>query len=224
MENHERQQGPALMQFLGDTGAQPVRDAARAMHGWLRHLAVAVFLLSGPALAQPAAPVEPAPSVSPSPAPVPPAPPPAVPSRPTVETPAVVLDGGVAETLLGKPVKGANGDDMGRVVDVMVDRAGTIRAAIVDFGGFLGVGTRKIAVDWRVLHFPASGAMDAIGADLSRDQLRTAPVYKPGEPVVIVGRADPTPAATPRPSAPPPPAARAPSASPPPPADAAAKP
>ncbi len=37
---------------------------------------------------------------------------------------------------------------MGRVVDVIVDPAGQVCAAIVDFGGFLGVGSRKIAVDW----------------------------------------------------------------------------
>ena len=27
------------------------------------------------------------------------------------------------------------------------------RAAIIDFGGFLGVGSRKIAVAWQALHF-----------------------------------------------------------------------
>jgi hypothetical protein len=117
------------------------------------------------------------------------------------ETPAVVVDGGVADTLLGKPVQSVNGDDMGRIVDVMVDRGGVIRAAIIDFGGFLGVGTRKIAVDWRVLHFSTGGSMETIVADLSRDQLRTAPAYKPGEPAVIVGRADTAPPAAPQPAA-----------------------
>ena len=42
---------------------------------------------------------------------------------------------------------------MGRIVDVIVDRSGQVRAAIIDFGGFLGVGSRKIAVDWNALHF-----------------------------------------------------------------------
>lgn len=191
-------------QHQGTSPLHRARAEAVVSRPWLRRIAFAAALLPATALAQPAPPAEPAPSV-PAPAtpapqtPARPAPPQAAPARPAVETPAVVLDGSVAETLLGKPVKGGNGDDMGRVVDVMVDRAGTIRAAIIDFGGFLGVGSRKIAVDWRVLHFPASGAMESIGADLSRDQLRTAPVYKPGEPVVIVGRADPAP--TPPPAA-----------------------
>ena len=42
---------------------------------------------------------------------------------------------------------------MGRIVDVIVDRTGTVRAAVIDFGGFLGVGSRKIVVDWSALHF-----------------------------------------------------------------------
>ena len=133
---------------------------------------------------------------------------------PTPETPAVVVDGSSAETLLGKPVQTAKGEDLGRVVDVIVDRAGMVRAAIVDFGGFLGVGTRKIAVDWRVLRFaPANGkssGLEKLIADLSRDQLRKAPIYKEGEPIVIMGATAPAPPA-PAADAPPPPATPMPS-------------
>jgi hypothetical protein len=127
---------------------------------------------------------------------------PSVANRPAggTETPAVVVNGDNADALLGKPVQSANGDDMGRVVDVIIDRGGMIRAAIIDFGGFLGVGTRKIAVDWRVLNFAKTNDMKSIFADLSQEQLRTAPAYRPGEPVVIVGRADASPAAQPAPA------------------------
>ncbi|MGO9389004.1 PRC-barrel domain-containing protein [Rhodoblastus sp.] len=125
----------------------------------------------------------------------------------TTETPAVVIDGSAAQSLLGKSVQSLKGEDLGRIVDVIVDRAGILRAAIVDFGGFLGVGTRKIAVDWRLLHFPENGPMNKLSADLQRDQLRNAPVYKEGEPVVVIGgaSASPAPAAPALPSPPPPP-------------------
>lgn len=120
----------------------------------------------------------------------------------------MVIDGSAADTLLGKPVQSAIGEDMGRIVDVVTDRAGVMRAVIIDFGGFLGVGSRKIAVDWRVLHFPPGGAMDKVVAQLQRNQLRSAPVFKPGEPIVVVGRAEAVsppaapPAAQPVPAAP----------------------
>ena len=44
---------------------------------------------------------------------------------------------------------------MGQIIDVIVKRDGQVRAAVIDFGGFLGVGSRKIAVDWSALSFPA---------------------------------------------------------------------
>jgi hypothetical protein len=116
------------------------------------------------------------------------------------ETPAAVVDGNSAETLLGKPVQTAKGEDLGRIVDVIVDRTGMVRAAIIDFGGFLGVGTRKIAVDWKVLHFPLGDGMDKLIADLPRDQLRKAPVFNEGEPAVIMGRANAAPPPTASPS------------------------
>jgi hypothetical protein len=47
---------------------------------------------------------------------------------------------GVAVPILGRKVRDASGKDMGPIVDVLVDRDGRVRAAVVDFGGFLGVG------------------------------------------------------------------------------------
>src|SRR6516165_7475124 len=59
-------------------------------------------------------------------------------------TPAKILDARQVESLLGKSVLSTSGENVGRIVDVLVDRSGQIRAAVVDFGGFLGVGSRKI--------------------------------------------------------------------------------
>jgi hypothetical protein len=100
--------------------------------------------------------------------------------------PATVIDGEQLESLLGIEALSSTGDDMGRVVDIIVDRSGQVRAAIIDFGGFLGVGSRKIAVDWRSLHFDPKKA-GAVVVDLTKDQLRVAPVYKAAEPVVMIG-------------------------------------
>ncbi|MGK9230603.1 PRC-barrel domain-containing protein [Inquilinus limosus] len=174
---------------------------------------LAVLAAAGISRAQDAPPAQP--DAQPPAAPEAPAAPaaPADDQRQASETPAVVIDGDAADTLLGKTVRSASGEDLGRVVDVVVDRAGMTRAAIVDFGGFLGVGSRQIAVDWRVLHFPKNGSMDTIVTDLTEAQLRGAPAYKRGEPVVVVGRADtaPAPAAPDAPGSPSPaPAAPAP--------------
>ena len=106
------------------------------------------------------------------------------------------LDDQEVSAILGKSVRSSAGEDMGRIVDVIVSHDGEIRAAIIDFGGFLGIGTRKIAVDWRALNFAPAGKPGTISLELTRNQVRLAPEYKRGEPVVVVGAAG-TPRAVP---------------------------
>lgn len=90
--------------------------------------------------------------------------------------------------ILGNEVHGPNNESMGRIVDVIVDGEGKPRAAIIDFGGFLGVGSRKIAVDWKALRFvPSASKRYSIALALTRDQVKTAPEYKEGQPIVILG-------------------------------------
>jgi PRC-barrel domain len=119
--------------------------------------------------------------------------PPAATTPPTPTTQPVtpeltILNKHEVEGILGRDVRSAVDEDMGRVVDVLVDRAGQVRAAIIDFGGFLGVGSRKIAVDWNALHFPQPGKPgERIALDLTRDQVKAAPEYREGKPVVILG-------------------------------------
>jgi hypothetical protein len=99
-----------------------------------------------------------------------------------------VLNNHEAGGILGREVLGAANENMGRIVDVIVDRSGRVRAAIIDFGGFLGVGSRKIAVEWNALHFPPPGQPDAkISLDLTRDQVKAAPEYQDGKPIVVLG-------------------------------------
>jgi hypothetical protein len=93
-----------------------------------------------------------------------------------------------AHGVLGRDVRSASGQNMGRIVDVIVDRAGVVRAAVIDFGGFLGVGSRKIVVDWSALHFGGvKGKSDSITLELTQDQVKAAPEYKEGAPVVVLG-------------------------------------
>jgi hypothetical protein len=132
---------------------------------------------------------QPGPESSTSAGPAPPAA--APPHNPSPGTPAVVLDDQEVSTILGKSVRSSVDEDMGRIVDIIVSRDGQIHAAIVDFGGLLGIGTRKIAVDWRALNFAPAGKPGAIILELTRNQVRLAPEYRRGEPVVVVGAGSP---------------------------------
>jgi len=75
-------------------------------------------------------------------------------------------------------VQSPKGEDLGRVVDVLADSGGRVRVAIIDFGGFLGVGDRKIAVDWPLLRFNPDRSDPSLLLSLSREKLKAAPEYK----------------------------------------------
>jgi PRC-barrel domain len=93
-----------------------------------------------------------------------------------------------AHGMLGRDVRSAADEDMGHIVDVIVDRAGVVRAAVIDFGGFLGVGSRKIVVDWNALHFGrVTNKGDSITLELTKDQVTAAPEYKEDTPIVVLG-------------------------------------
>jgi hypothetical protein len=99
-----------------------------------------------------------------------------------------------AASVLGKKVKGPNGEDLGLIIDVLIDPDGKPRAAVIDFGGFLGVGSRKIAIDWKALDFTSLGRAGAVELGLDRAQIAAAPEYKPAPPGADVVTAPPAPA------------------------------
>ncbi len=117
----------------------------------------------------------------------PPAPPPA----------DAVVDAQVGEVgtslgpILGRDVKSPKGEDLGRVVDVLADSQGRVRVAIIDFGGFLGVGTRRIAVDWPLLRFDLSTRDKPLILSVDRQKLQSAPEYNSNKPRVLIPPAAP---------------------------------
>ena len=98
---------------------------------------------------------------------------------------------GMADGLLGHSVvivsPGKPPQDIGRVVDVLVDGDGHPMAAVLDVGGFLGVGSRKVAVAWTALQFaPVKGGL-SITLAMDADHIRAAPDYNgPDKPVQAV--------------------------------------
>jgi hypothetical protein len=206
MHEHSRWIVAAAAAVLGAALAAPSADARTHRHGrstTAQHAAPR----SAPADAPPAE-ASPA-STAPSRAEVPPAadaatPAPAEPQADhsaygKVGTPAIVLGTDAVRVVLGKIVRSSTGEDMGRLVDVVVDHDGQPRAAIIDFGGFLGVGSRKIAVDWGALNFSRAADKGVITAELTRDQVKSAPEFKEGNPVVVLGAIASPPATAPPP-------------------------
>jgi hypothetical protein len=118
--------------------------------------------------------------------------PPAPATPPAAEPPPAAaqrkLEKGSFFRLLGQDVKGPSDMVVAQLVNVLVDPAGDPLGAVLDYGGFLGVGKRRLAVAWEVLSIGPSG----IRLSLSREQLRGIPDFKDGEGAVLA--APPAPA------------------------------
>jgi sporulation protein YlmC with PRC-barrel domain len=81
-------------------------------------------------------------------------------------------------SILGKKVQDSNGENLGRVVDVQADADGRVRLVIVEFGGFLGVGDRRVAIDWGLLRFHPDDPEQAISLSVSAKQVQGTPEYR----------------------------------------------
>jgi len=126
----------------------------------------------------------------PQPTAVPAAPPAAPAKEPAPPASVTVIAPKEAHGVLGREVRSPTDEDMGRIVDVIVDLTGTVRAAVIDFGGFLGVGSRKIVVDWSALHFGrVNNKGGSITLELTKAQVAAAPEYKEDKPIVVLGAA-----------------------------------
>ncbi len=95
------------------------------------------------------------------------------------------------DSILGRDVTNPKGEDLGKVVDVLADAQGRVRAAIIDFGGFLGVGNRRIAVDWPLLRFDLNSRGKPLILAVDRQKLQSAPEYTANKPQVLMPPAAP---------------------------------
>ena len=84
----------------------------------------------------------------------------------------------------------AANEDIGLLTDILVGADGTPKAAIVDVGGFMGVGMRRIAIAWALLHFNLETGDTRIVEDLTHDEAAAAPEFTgPEGKIVIIGPA-----------------------------------
>jgi hypothetical protein len=125
----------------------------------------------------------------------------AAPTPPNTEVQSVPPE--QASAILGEKVLDPEGKEIGRLVDILVGQDGQPQAGVIDFGGFMGVGSRKIAVHWGSLHFTPGDAKQPITLDLTPDQIKAAPEFKDvakPAPVVVAAPAQPDTAAPEAPS------------------------
>jgi|SRR5665213_1526895 len=87
--------------------------------------------------------------------------------------------------LIGANVYGQDNVSIGSISDVLIGSGGKIQAVVVGVGGFLGVGSKDVAVPFTALNItrkPNSNAIDKINVSYTKDQLKSAPKFAFYEP------------------------------------------
>jgi sporulation protein YlmC with PRC-barrel domain len=86
-----------------------------------------------------------------------------------------------ASTLLGQTVYGPDEESIGEISDLVLQEDGETRAALIDVGGFLGVGEKEVAIPFEQIDFaqPAEeGAEPRVTVALSREELEQLPAWE----------------------------------------------
>ena len=86
----------------------------------------------------------------------------------------------LASTYIGQSVYNSNDKSIGDISDLVFDKTGGIKAAVIGVGGFLGIGQKDVAVQFdriKIQRKPNSADVKLV-TDLSADQLKKAPAYK----------------------------------------------
>jgi hypothetical protein len=83
-----------------------------------------------------------------------------------------------AEELIGTNVYGTNDEHIGAIGDLALNEDGSIDAIIIDFGGFLGIGTKPVAVAYEDLDFLADPNNNrSLVLPITREQMEAAPAF-----------------------------------------------
>lgn len=94
-------------------------------------------------------------------------------STPVASTAAVS-----GNTLIGAAVRNMQDEKIGTVDDLVVGADGKINAAVVSVGGFLGMGTRYVTLDWSALTVARDGNTIVVKTNATKDSLKNMPEYK----------------------------------------------
>ena len=81
-----------------------------------------------------------------------------------------------AATLDGDKVLSTNGDDVGKIKDIMLDvRSGRVAYAVLSSGGFLGIGDKLLAIPWSALTLDTD--QKCFHVDISARRLKDEPGF-----------------------------------------------
>jgi sporulation protein YlmC with PRC-barrel domain len=83
-----------------------------------------------------------------------------------------------ASKLIGADVRNTANEDVGEINEVILDKDGKVAAVVLGVGGFLGMGERQVAVEFKSLRFAEKDGAPTVTIDATKDALKSAPEWK----------------------------------------------
>jgi hypothetical protein len=86
----------------------------------------------------------------------------------------------LSSNVVGVDIYDTANNDIGKIQDVAIDSSKTVKAYIVSVGGFLGIGTRYVAVDPGSVKvkYDANDKKWHANMNATKDELKAAPEFK----------------------------------------------
>jgi sporulation protein YlmC with PRC-barrel domain len=82
------------------------------------------------------------------------------------------------QDLMDTTVYGANDENIGEISDVVLNKDGKVDAVVIDVGGFLGMGEKKVAIAFDKLQFMADkDGKKYVYTPFTKEQLDKATAY-----------------------------------------------
>jgi len=106
----------------------------------------------------------------------PPAPPP---SGQLGTRPSTMMNEVYASKLIGATVKNAQGDNLGKIDELVIDpQDARIKAAIVSVGGLLGIGAKSVAIPWNKVKMGSDADRDTVVVAMGKEEFEQAPGWQ----------------------------------------------
>ena len=96
-------------------------------------------------------------------------------AQPTAASPAAGVPLQSVQALIGTNVVGTTGRDAGEVRNLLIDNQGRVRAAVVEWGGFLGIGSREAMVPIERIRLGQGNERAQLA--MTREELEALPRY-----------------------------------------------
>lgn len=85
----------------------------------------------------------------------------------------------LASNLIGVAVENASGETIGEITDIVLAQDGSVKAALIGVGGFLGMGAKNVSVDFSELNVKRDDANNmTVTVAMSSESLEAMPAYQ----------------------------------------------